>query len=66
MDADRSAQLTPIPGMPPDLSQLPSGCPFRPRCARAVARCEQVYPELLEIGPDHRARCLRLDEEGAP
>ena len=66
MDADRSAQLTPIPGLPPDLSRLPSGCPFRPRCPRVVARCEQVYPELIEIGPQHRARCLRLGEETPP
>ena len=66
MHADRAAQLTPIPGLPPDLSQLPSGCPFRPRCARVVPRCEQVYPELLQIAPQHRARCLRLEEEPAP
>ena len=63
MDADRAAQLTPIPGLPPDLSQLPGGCPFRPRCARAVTRCEQQYPELLEIASGHAARCVHLEGE---
>ena len=63
MHTDRAAQLKPIPGLPPDLSNLPSGCPFRPRCAHAMAKCEQVYPELLALNPQHRARCLLLEGE---
>jgi oligopeptide transport system ATP-binding protein len=63
MDADRSLQLSPIAGLPPDLSRLPPGCPFRPRCARAVPECEQVYPPLLEVSKAHHARCLRVPAE---
>ena len=61
MHTDRTAQLTPIRGMPPDLSNLPTGCPFHPRCRHALARCGDVYPELLTLEPQHSARCLLLE-----
>ncbi|MFI8521767.1 ABC transporter ATP-binding protein [Streptomyces sp. NPDC085481] len=32
-------EFTPIPGLPPELSDLPEGCAFAPRCARATAAC---------------------------
>ena len=35
----------------------PSGCPFRTRCWRAQARCEQEVPQLREVRPDHWASC---------
>ncbi|MEU1279232.1 ABC transporter ATP-binding protein [Streptomyces sp. NPDC005805] len=35
-------EFTPIPGLPPELGDLPPGCAFAPRCARADARCEAV------------------------
>ena len=45
----RGMRLAQIPGMTPSLADLPSGCPFRPRCPRAVARCtdgiETSFPE---------------------
>ena len=61
MEASREQPLQPIPGLPPDLARLPSGCPFQPRCARAFAKCVTAYPELLalenENGPAHHVRC---------
>jgi oligopeptide transport system ATP-binding protein len=64
MDTPRGATLTPIPGMPPDLSNLPSGCPFRPRCARAFDACAQDYPELKELEPGHAVRCFAAEGGG--
>lgn len=39
--AQPGTDLPAIPGQPPDLSALPGGCPFRPRCQFATVQCEQ-------------------------
>ncbi len=50
--------LTPIPGLMPDPTRLPSGCKFHPRCPRAEARCARDCPGPVELGPGHTVRCL--------
>lgn len=50
-------QLFSIPGSPPDLVHLPSGCKFHPRCRFATERCTQEEPELDTVGPQHTAAC---------
>jgi oligopeptide/dipeptide ABC transporter ATP-binding protein len=45
-----------VPGQPPDLSALPAGCPFAPRCASADEQCA-VDPPLTEHEPGHRWAC---------
>jgi oligopeptide transport system ATP-binding protein len=50
-------RLVPIPGSPPNPSDLPSGCPFRPRCRWATDRCAAERPVLREIVPGHRIAC---------
>jgi peptide/nickel transport system ATP-binding protein len=61
MDRTRRARLTPIPGAPPSLIQVPTGCVFNPQCAftdRVPDRlCFTTHPDLLEAEPGHRARC---------
>lgn len=54
--------LTPIPGAPPDLSDMPPGCAFAPRCPRVVPACSEQIPELTEIEPGRQARCPRIAE----
>ncbi len=54
--------LTPIPGAPPDLSDMPPGCAFAPRCPRVVPACSEQIPELTEIEPGRHARCPRIAE----
>ena len=44
-------------GMPPSLSNLPTGCAFRPRCERASALCRQE-PEERAAGSGRRLRCF--------
>jgi oligopeptide/dipeptide ABC transporter ATP-binding protein len=50
LDAPRRERLDPILGQPPDLSRLPSGCAFAPRCAFRVERCLAERPELRPVG----------------
>jgi oligopeptide/dipeptide ABC transporter ATP-binding protein len=58
LDEPRRARLDPIDGQPPDLSRLPPGCAFAPRCTYRVARCEQEAPTLTPAGPGgHVAAC---------
>ena len=54
----RGEPLDPIPGAPPDLADLPSGCAFAPRCSLRAPQCQTAMPNLIEVGQDHRARCL--------
>ena len=57
LDEPRRAKLDPIPGQPPDLTRLPAGCAFAPRCSFAVERCRRDRPELELVAPDHTAAC---------
>jgi peptide/nickel transport system ATP-binding protein len=46
-----------VPGSPPSLSDLPSGCAFHPRCPRAMDICTKQIPDLTRVGPNHRVAC---------
>ncbi|HEY1825310.1 MAG TPA: ABC transporter ATP-binding protein [Acidimicrobiales bacterium] len=48
-------ELTGIPGSPPDLSDLPSGCSFHPRCPYAMERCSRETPPLVNTGETDRS-----------
>jgi peptide/nickel transport system ATP-binding protein len=48
---------TSIPGAPPRLDRHNEGCPFRPRCDRAFARCVDQRPILRTVAPEHGAAC---------
>lgn len=48
-------------GEVPDLSNLPPGCPFAPRCPHARAACNDGLPKLYEVGPGHLSRCIVHD-----
>ncbi len=49
-------------GDPPDLTSLPGGCPFVPRCPFARSECETALPDWREVGAEHRVRCVLYDE----
>ena len=55
--AGKRTRLTPIPGQPPSLIALPSGCPFHPRCQFAQDICRTEEPPLREVGAGHRSAC---------
>ncbi len=59
-DSRQGERLTAIPGMPPDLSALPRGCAFAPRCALASQPCHEGPPPIVERADRHWARCIQL------
>jgi oligopeptide/dipeptide ABC transporter ATP-binding protein len=62
LDAPRRERLDPIDGHPPDLSRLPGGCAFAPRCGFRVARCETERPVLRTVGQDgHVSACWEAE-----
>jgi len=68
MDRVRETRLTPIPGSPPSLINVPKGCVFNPRCRfsdRVPGRkCFEVHPDLLpSSSPRHEVRCHIPHEE---
>ncbi len=57
LDEPRRARLAAIGGQPPDLTRLPRGCAFAPRCAFRVERCGIESPALLPVGAEHLSAC---------
>ena len=51
-------KLTPIPGSVPQLTALPPGCAFEPRCALRRSDCSTAAPELRKASPAQAARCV--------
>jgi peptide/nickel transport system ATP-binding protein len=67
-------KMTGIPGSPPDLRHVPSGCAFHTRCPHAFDKCSVDEPELVELGPggvvepgaDRAASCWLHDGSHEP
>jgi len=55
-------ELFSIPGSPPDLINLPSGCPFHPRCSFATSQCQTEEPPLIQITPSQASACWHWQE----
>ena len=53
--------LPSIPGSVPDLSMLPKGCRFAPRCKYATERCHNEEPDLFEVSEHQKCRCWLID-----
>jgi len=51
-----------IPGIPPNLVNLPAGCAFHERCSRRMPDCTLNEPSMVDISTEHRAACFLLDE----
>ena len=62
----RGTRLHTIAGRVPDLSELPAGCAFEPRCPQAQPRCCSQHPTLQRIRPHHEARCVLLADGQEP
>ena len=66
-DPDRKVdRLKTIPGLVPDPSDLPTGCPFHPRCEHVTEACRTRHPDLVEITPGHFVKCLRFEQGKKP
>lgn len=51
-----------VPGSPPSLANLPSGCPFHPRCPHAKDICKQEMPGFTQVEAQHRVACWLVGE----
>jgi oligopeptide transport system ATP-binding protein len=57
LDDNERHRLVSIDGAPPDLVDLPKGCPFYPRCTFRIDRCKEENPPLTPVGPAHESAC---------
>ena len=64
LDEPRRAKLLPIQGQPPDLTRLPPGCSFQPRCQYAIERCLREAPPLEAVSTGHVSACWVAAELG--
>jgi len=58
LEDSRAARLVAIEGNPPDLSRLPPGCAFAPRCPYRLKECEEAVPPLEPVGGIHAKACI--------
>ena len=61
LDID-TERLQPIQGLMPDPINLPTGCPFHPRCPYAAEECARTAPPATEVTPGHLVRCIRCEQ----
>lgn len=57
LSGKRSRRLPQIPGMVPNLFDLPPGCSFAPRCGYATERCRQEAPRMRTVAPGRKVSC---------
>lgn len=63
-DIDRDQEeLNTIQGLVPDPTNLPTGCPFHPRCPKAMACCIEKEPQYVEVEPGHQVKCFLYSQE---
>ncbi len=51
-----------VPGSPPSLADLPSGCPFHPRCPHVKTICKSEMPPTLRLADGHRVACWLVED----
>ena len=59
----RTHRLIPIRGLMPDPTDLPSGCPFHPRCSYATEECKMREPVKTELSDTHYVYCILRQRE---
>ena len=62
--ANNGQRLQPITGTPIDLLNMPKGCPFAPRCEKALKVCLTQRPEKMIINDEHHATCWMNVKQG--
>jgi len=55
--------IKPIPGNPPDIRKLPTGCPFNQRCPKVTDECREIKPEFIELKDNHKIACHLYSKE---
>jgi peptide/nickel transport system ATP-binding protein len=52
-----------VPGSPPSLAALPTGCPFHPRCPHVKDICRQKMPDFTQVDENHKVACWLVGEK---
>ena len=58
---DKTTRVS-VPGSPPSLANLPSGCPFHPRCPQVKEICKQQMPGFTKLDTNHKVACWLVGE----
>ncbi len=61
LDQPKGSKLIPIQGQPPNLSDLPPGCSFQPRCRFAQDKCSVEYPDITDLRNNHSSACWEVN-----
>jgi oligopeptide/dipeptide ABC transporter ATP-binding protein len=64
METNRDRPLATIPGRPPNLDAVPTGCAFSPRCPFATDHCTQERPPLVDRGAGRKVACWHPQNRG--
>jgi peptide/nickel transport system ATP-binding protein/oligopeptide transport system ATP-binding protein len=59
----KGEELATIPGIVPDPTHKPPGCPFHPRCQYVEESCRRLFPQMFTFGDNHKARCPIVHKE---
>jgi peptide/nickel transport system ATP-binding protein len=51
-----------VPGSPPSLADVPTGCPFHPRCPHVKDICRQQMPAFSQLDENHKVACWLVEE----
>ncbi len=62
--SSRARRLPSIPGNTPNPLEMPSGCPFHPRCLKVMDICGYTMPASVQIAGDHTVSCHLFDHKG--
>lgn len=59
---ERKDVIASIPGVVPDIEHFPKDCRFGPRCGERCEKCLGHEPAMLEVGPEHFAKCAQFEK----
>jgi len=57
----KKSKLEIIPGSVPNVTHIPTGCPFHPRCKFVKDVCSKAKPQSREVSPGHKVACVLFD-----
>jgi len=65
LDKEKSKELVPIEGLPPNLINMPDKCAFLPRCTHRIEKCyREAWPPIVRADDGHYYRCYVEDSAG--
>ncbi|MCP4023675.1 MAG: ABC transporter ATP-binding protein [Desulfobacteraceae bacterium] len=59
---DKQTRLNEIPGIVPNMLNMPQGCSFHPRCENTMGICQKEMPPMIHFGENRRVACWLADK----